>query len=298
MARTATSVLIASSAADGSAGQQGISRRIGGGGAAQPPNTKAGNLSGTISDVALMYRFLTQKLGVPVQKMFADVDTASTNRALVMTAIRAAFDKGCDDVLLYYSGHGKQGDGAWCFEAPGSVGINEFVTPQEVLGAWRGRASKRAGQKLIIISDSCHSGWWVEAAVAEGQQTGELIIVQAACGVSEQSEDTPDGGVFTKIFVKMSHGPVSNWMLLNRLTHPVSAVAFLAGGVAGAFLAKAGGVAGGVALVWSAFAAFTPTCTEGAVERSTGRWFSTVGPSYMTTTNSWSWLWLVPERPS
>merc|ERR1711920_529881 len=126
-----------------------------------------------------MYTFLTVDRDIKLQKMFNDVDSAATNKALVLEAITKAFNMSYDDVLLYYSGHGRQKDGAWCFEAPGSDGSqDEYVTPLDIVEAWQARNAKHADQKLIIVSDSCHSGWWVDFAKKVGRTGTRASIVR------------------------------------------------------------------------------------------------------------------------
>lgn len=129
-------------------------------------------------------------------QVFADVQPGRTTKAAVMNAITDAFNKGTDTVILYYSGHGRRDDGAWCFETA-TEGDFEFINYDDVRQLWEQAPGRRPLAQLLIISDSCYSGCWVEEAKARGYG----IYVQAACGAHEQSADTKDGGIFTNHFL-------------------------------------------------------------------------------------------------
>jgi hypothetical protein len=188
---SATAVLIGTSAREDPAA--GVFSRKGVDGRA------SGNLTGTVADIANMYRICVTKLGVAVQKMFNDTDPLTTSRENVLTAIRKALNSGKDHVLIYYSGHGRSGDGAWCFET-NECGT-EFITPSDMHNLIQEAHHANGFKKhVVIVSDSCHSGCWVHAECFREQSSGRnpFVIIQAACGPDEYSVDTESGGLFTK----------------------------------------------------------------------------------------------------
>eukprot|EP00931_Biecheleriopsis_adriatica_P115757 TRINITY_DN91510_c0_g1_i1.p1 TRINITY_DN91510_c0_g1~~TRINITY_DN91510_c0_g1_i1.p1 ORF type:complete len:231 (-),score=12.31 TRINITY_DN91510_c0_g1_i1:165-857(-) len=179
-----------------------------------------------------MYKFLTQDRKIAVRKMFSDVDANAVNHDIVLNSIKDAFNSGIHDIVLYYSGHGRQRDGAWCFEVPNSNGHdNAFLKPADILSAWRTRRRGVPDQQLIIISDSCHSGWWVDAAK---ERKDKQIIVQAACDITECSYDSPTGGVFTQQYVQgldMNHEACMLPDPINWFRKGFAGAAWLIGGV-------------------------------------------------------------------
>jgi len=264
--RRATSVLVASSANDGSL-PQGVSRRTSFASPLSGGNNKANDLKGVIADVSLMYQFAHDR-GIHVSKIFSDVDSTSVNRNTVLQKLQEVFRSGYDDVLLYYSGHGRQSDGAWLFEDAG--GMHDFLTPDDVIMEWRKATS--VDQKLIVVSDSCHSGWWVEAAYKEGSGR---IVVQAASGISELSEDSISGGVFTRAWARGAHEAFSYWNALN----PISYASIFVGGAQQSILRPV-----------NYFASFTPTATVWSHMRNRygDSWSVEVGQSELSIVRGWT----------
>lgn len=156
------------------------------------PRTKAddstkGNLLGTVADVANMYSVCMNAWDCDVLANFSSVKPRDTNRTAVMDAIEEAF-RTRSYVVLYYSGHGRAGDGAWCFE--NEDGEVEYITPREIA-----ELKSRYGTCVCVISDSCFSGHWAE----------ENFAAQCACRKNEMSLDGKHGGVFTTRFAKFQY---------------------------------------------------------------------------------------------
>lgn len=188
--RKGIAVLVASSAAaDPTRGVHARTRADG-------PKLGDGDLVGTIVDIASVYAYLLSSLKVAIHKMFADVDPENVNSSKVMQALATAFSLGKDFVIVYYSGHGQQATGAWCFEEPGTRAYT-FISCTDVTTCWRQRRNARAGQTLYLILDSCFSGHWTIGAHAEMD-----VIVQAACGEEGLAADTTEGGVWTKSWLR------------------------------------------------------------------------------------------------
>jgi hypothetical protein len=158
-----------------------------------------GNLLGTVADVAAMYKYLTDTKR-NVDKMFNDVLDVSADD--VMNRIKLLFDRGLHSCLLYYSGHGKENEGDWCFQ--NASGEPEFITLKAILATWNSRAQRFAEQQLIIVADCCYSGRWVE-------QLKELAVMspivrvsmQASCGAHQICKESLEGGVFTIRWLRM-----------------------------------------------------------------------------------------------
>jgi|ERR1712232_633628 len=142
---------------------------------------------------------LTGVKGVHVRKngYLASPDDSIVNKKRVMKEIQEAFqDPNFKRVVIYYSGHGQKSSGAWCFDD------GSRILPSDVFDL------VPTSHRLLLITDSCYSGEWVDAA------KGDNIYVQASCASDDVSYDTASGGEFTKRFIKAAHEdvfPVSYW---------------------------------------------------------------------------------------
>ncbi len=95
-----------------------------------------------------------------------------------------------DVTLVYYTGHGRQYDGAWCLLDTSMPG---YVGPQEVFSWWN-EHKRDEDSYLVIISDSCYSGHWCDYALTS---CFENVAVYAASSSSEFAYDTENGGKYT-----------------------------------------------------------------------------------------------------
>lgn len=129
-----------------------------------------------------MMQACLSKLGISVSSAFI-AERDPTLAELQLAWLRAFRDSFF--TLIYYSGHGREGDGAWWLQDS-----NEFVTPVALLEFWKNH--KRQNCKLLIVSDSCFSGHWADRA-----RQFEDVAVIAAATASEKAFDTASGGAFT-----------------------------------------------------------------------------------------------------
>lgn len=116
--------------------------------------------------------------------------------------IKRFFEDNVEEKLfvLYYTGHGERRKGAWCFQ-------NGYLEAREILPLFftaRG-ARNDTESKLLLITDSCHSGHWVAAVqTCLDREQRQRVAVQASCRDSEISYDTDLGGKFSMAFMEQS----------------------------------------------------------------------------------------------
>ena len=77
----------------------------------------------------------------------------------MLDAIRDFFQQVKRKFILYYSGHGEEDSGNWAIGRPDEREV-EIVSLEELLSLWR-RSPSSDYKRLLIVSDSCHSGAWV-----------------------------------------------------------------------------------------------------------------------------------------
>jgi hypothetical protein len=108
------------------------------------------------------------------------------------------------EAFIYYTGHGDV-DGAWLFSWPDKQTISYCFTPDDVRRMWRESEFRKrdGGARLIIISDSCHSGRW--SALMEERN----VIVLPSCGPNDLSLETHGVSQMTR-----------TWALLNGCLVP------------------------------------------------------------------------------
>ena len=145
-------------------------------------------LAGVNCDIDTMRRFFGR--GQDVSELFCYNHVDARGKDWLLTKLRQAFAR--TDVrafFVYYSGHGSPGNGAWCLG-------DGTLAPDELFQLWQESVSGQSGESvLIIISDSCYSGEWVEAA---NQANLPSVAVQSATDQFNLCyEQTDTGGVFT-----------------------------------------------------------------------------------------------------
>ena len=131
--------------------------------------------------------------------MFTDVDPQTKTRAEILYAIRKLFqDIDRKRFVIYYSGHGKH-NGDWVLNDGNGGGIYESISLNDILFLWHHRKTNpNFKQDLVLISDSCHSGHWVDILK---RLKPDDIWMQAASRANEYSYDGIDGGIFTTKYV-------------------------------------------------------------------------------------------------
>lgn len=145
-------------------------------------------LAGVNRDIITMRKFFGR--GQDISELFCYNHVDAQGKGWLLTKLGNAFAR--MDVrafFVYYSGHGYTDDGAW------HLG-DEALAPDELFQLWQKSLSGQSGESvLVIISDSCYSGKWVEAA---SQAQLSSVAVQSATDQSNPSYDnTETGGVFT-----------------------------------------------------------------------------------------------------
>ena len=93
--------------------------------------------------------------------------------------------------MIWYTGHGEEGTGNWCFK-------DGTISFQEIFGLYREYFS---GRLLYIVSDCCYSGNWVEACAEtldnlgippcghKARENGVLIKVFTSCQTHQKAGD-------------------------------------------------------------------------------------------------------------
>jgi hypothetical protein len=118
------------------------------------------DLSGCVND-ANDWAAVFQKRGFRVEKMFNKQATGKAMRKAIKLLVGSA--KGRDSVIIQYSGHGSfvpdvdgdEPDGTDECLCPYDIRANGPITDDEMFELLR---AKETGVKVVMISDSCHSG--------------------------------------------------------------------------------------------------------------------------------------------
>ena len=114
----------------------------------------------------------------------------------MLDVIRDFFQQDCRNFILYYSGHSEEYSGNWAIWTPGAREV-ETVSLEELLSLWQESPSPKY-KRLLIASDSCHSGAWVKKLRMQPN-----ISMVASCKAGETcTETTEGGGDFTRYFLK------------------------------------------------------------------------------------------------
>ena len=156
------------------------------------PEEKADNyLAGVQHDLFTMREFFGR--GQDIEELFCYNHVDAQGGDWLRDKLRQAFTR--QDVhafFVYYAGHGCCGNGAWYL----GDGANDSLAPAELFRLWQESPSGQSGEStLLIISDSCFSGKWVEAAQ---QASLANVAVQSSTDESHLSFDWGDrGGKFT-----------------------------------------------------------------------------------------------------
>lgn len=153
-----------------------------------PEERAASYLAGVKHDIDTMREFFGR--GQDISELFCYNHVDAQGKQWLCSKLRDAFAQ--PDVrafFVFYAGHGCEGDGAWYLG-------NGTLTPDELFQLWQASLSGQSGDSVLtIISDSCFSGHWVEAA-KQSQLTN--VAVQSATDHNHPSYDiTETGGVFT-----------------------------------------------------------------------------------------------------
>jgi hypothetical protein len=171
------------------------------------------HLTEVFKDMYELVRYWTKEAKVEVStKIGLDPEP---ERVWVMKKLRGFFNTDAeahadtDTMLVYYSGHGEGTAGDWCLHN------NDRISLDDVLTLWNGSFAKRKAKVLVLVLDSCHSGWWVERA-----RDLKLpdIIIQAACSKTQTTLD----GIFNAVLIEYQKEPpedVSHAIAMGRMVH-------------------------------------------------------------------------------
>ena len=145
-------------------------------------------LQGVKHDIVTMREFFGR--GQDISELFCHHDVDARGKKWLLNKLQDEFaEPDIRAFFLYYTGHGHINDGAWCLH-------DGTLAPDELFKLWQESPSGKSGDSvLIIISDSCFSGHWVEAAKAAQLST---VSVQSSTDHKSLSLDHHDiGGLFT-----------------------------------------------------------------------------------------------------
>lgn len=166
-------------------------------------NKADGGLHGGIDDAYIMKYFLAEhKVAIHDIIMLSQGDN-STSGADIMGKLCDFFSSQRRGFVIYFSGHGNK-DGDW-------VLTKDFVLKfDDIFQAFANRKipgqfkDQRSTQKLLIISDTCHSGLWVEKLLEkrQAQEDATQVWVQAGCHANQKSNGTAFGSLFTSIWAE------------------------------------------------------------------------------------------------
>lgn len=112
--------------------------------------------------------------------------------------------------IIYYTGHGREGDGAWCIHNSASDSVS-YITPTDLLhnskSPWESffTALSFEGEKpvygetgnLVIIMDSCFAGEWIEGLFRYRTAVAHQITILASSKYYQVSTATTLGSWFT-----------------------------------------------------------------------------------------------------
>ena len=145
-------------------------------------------LAGVGHDLVTMHEFFGR--GQDIEELFTYNHVDAQGKGWLQEQLRQAFAR--QDVhafFVYYTGHGSLDNGAWYLG-------DGCLAPTELFQLWQESLSGKSSESvLIIISDSCYSGHWVEAA---RQAQLKNVAVQSATDQSHPSYDWSNcGGMFT-----------------------------------------------------------------------------------------------------
>jgi len=173
------------------------------------------HLTEVFKDMYELVRYWTKEAKVEVSaKIGLDPEP---ERDWVMKKLRGFFNTDAeahadtDTMLVYYSGHGEGTAGDWCLHNDDRISLDDVLT------LWNGSFAKSKAKVLVLVLDSCHSGWWVERA-----RDLKLpdVIIQAACSKTQTTLD----GSFNAVFIDyqklapagISHDTAMSRMVLTR----------------------------------------------------------------------------------
>lgn len=157
-------------------------------------------LAGCVNDAEAMERLLSRHHNGDVNfdtRLLTSVDSRVT-RGLLRQAIEELFTAPADVALLYFSGHGTENDLGGFLVTTDAESYDEGVALSDVL-TWANQA-EQIGEVVIVI-DSCHSGWLGTAPVVNNMQASlrEGLSILTASRSAQAAVEEGGIGVFTDL---------------------------------------------------------------------------------------------------
>jgi len=163
------------------------------------PKTCSLNIKGNLNsdkDINLMKKFLKSR-AIELDDANIVLGAKDPTREILLKKLSAFFEKG-DFWMIYYTGHGQEKTGAWCLET--DVDCWEVVSPDDILTVWNNRPVKKKGDGLLLIVDSCYSGFWVDAL---SEKKIDDVFLQSSCGNEPCSQNLTS--FFTDAMTRNEH---------------------------------------------------------------------------------------------
>ena len=166
------------------------------------------NLNGVVQDANKVHKFLTQQQHMVECDML--VQRPNQGMHEMLDSIRSRFKtQDVDVIFLYYTGHGTRENGDWAIARAYSNEGFETISLHKILEFWNETQKARNKDcQLIIISDSCYSGTWVEE-INQRKKSNDPAVANvsmvASCKAEETCSETADGGEFTTHLLRPLH---------------------------------------------------------------------------------------------
>ena len=178
------------------------------------------------SDDVLMYA-LIRRLGLRSPYERSVVYTTDAPKKHVLAVLRRTFAPEVRLCVVYAAGHGyydpetKTPTGNWVLASAfdSADAVTHTIGLGDVLRVWHRSGARNGGARLVLITDVCFSGGWVDALQALQAEGRDLdVAVQASAQVDECAID----GLFTRLFVAKQHGQArGRWERSATQQHPV-----------------------------------------------------------------------------
>lgn len=157
-------------------------------------------LAGCVNDANAMERLLARHHNgdVNFDTRLLTSDNDQVTRSVLRQATEELFTAPADVALLYFSGHGTENDLGGFLVTTDAQSYDEGVALSDVL-AWANQA-EQIGEVVIVI-DSCHSGWLGTAPVVNNMQASlrEGLSILTASRSAQAAVEEGGTGVFTDL---------------------------------------------------------------------------------------------------
>ena len=133
-------------------------------------------LGGVLTDIKLMQEFMSNREILVFEVMLSNQHAKQEKSDILRTFKNFLFQKNTRRFVIYYSGHGSNGNfetkkGDWCFETNDESGSRIiYIGLKDILDLWDEMRTECGSDSyelkdrdlLFIIADCCYSGSWVE----------------------------------------------------------------------------------------------------------------------------------------